>query len=94
VKDNYNYYLLLSSISELRSAILCTTELKRAYKIISILRDELDRFSVLTPFMESWKQVKGKFEQLIDFAGGLATVFPGTPTVESDFSITGWEKEI
>jgi hypothetical protein len=69
-------------------------ELKRTYKTNSILRDELDRFSVLTPFTESRKQVEGKFEGLVDFVGGLATVFPGTPTVESDFSIIGGEQDI
>jgi hypothetical protein len=26
-----------------------------------------------------------------DFCGGLATIFPGTTTVESDFSVLNWE---
>ena len=27
------------------------------------------------------------------FAAGLATTFPGTSTVESDFLVLGWEKD-
>jgi hypothetical protein len=38
--------------------------------------------------------LRGRFEELVDFAGGLATIFPRTATVESDFSVIGWEKYI
>jgi hypothetical protein len=48
----------------------------------------------MTAFRESWKLLEGRFEELVDFAGGLATIFPGTATVESDFSVIGWEKDI
>ena len=30
---------------------------------------------------------------LQQFCGGLATAFPNTATVESDFSVIGWEKD-
>ena len=33
------------------------------------------------------------FEPLKRFFGGLATVFPGTAAVESDFSLINWEKD-
>jgi hypothetical protein len=33
------------------------------------------------------------FDILRDFCGGIATIFPNTATVESDFSILGWEKD-
>ncbi|KAF4045728.1 hypothetical protein GN244_ATG01900 [Phytophthora infestans] len=36
---------------------------------------------------DAWNKVDGKFAALKRFAGGLATTFPGTSTVESDFSI-------
>ena len=39
-------------------------------------------------FNESWNIVKSRFEYLQKFCGGLATVFPGTSQVESDFSLT------
>jgi hypothetical protein len=41
-------------------------------------------------FETGWKIVKGRFEVLGDFCGGIATVFA---SVESDFSILGWEKD-
>ena len=34
-----------------------------------------------------------KFSVLRDFCGGMASIFPNTATVESDFSILGWEKD-
>lgn len=34
-----------------------------------------------------------KFNPLKVFFGGLGTVFPGTATVESDFSLINWEKD-
>ena len=30
---------------------------------------------------------------LRDFCGGIATAFPNTAAVESDFSVLGWEKD-
>ena len=33
-----------------------------------------------------------KFDILRDFCGGIATIFLNTATVESDFSVLGWEK--
>ena len=35
----------------------------------------------------------GNFFELQLFCGGLATLFPGTATVESDFSIVNYEKD-
>ena len=35
----------------------------------------------------------GRFDILRDFSGGIATVFANTASVESDFSILGWEKD-
>ena len=34
-----------------------------------------------------------RFKHLKLFCGGLATAFPGTSTVESDFSVVKWEKD-
>jgi hypothetical protein len=48
----------------------------------------------MTPFRECWKLLEGRFEGLVDFAEGLATIFPGIATVESAFSVIGWEKGI
>ena len=37
--------------------------------------------------------VEGWFEILRDFCGGIAMVFANTASVESDFSLLGWEKD-
>ena len=34
-----------------------------------------------------------EYPLLVTFAGGLATTFPGTSTVESAFFVLGWEKD-
>ena len=45
-----------------------------------------------TTFEEAWGIVKGCFEVLQRFCGGLTSVFQGTSQVESDFSIVKGEK--
>ena len=37
--------------------------------------------------------MNGRFEILRDFCEGIATVFVNTASMESDFSILGWEKD-
>jgi hypothetical protein len=69
-------------------------ELRRAYRAECSLRTGIDRCSLMTPFRETLKLLEGRFEELVDFAGGLATIFLGTATVESDFSVIGWKKDI
>jgi hypothetical protein len=44
-------------------------------------------------FLELWKPVGRRFENLRLLLGGIATVFPGSSTVESDFSIINYEKD-
>jgi hypothetical protein len=68
--------------------------LRRAYRAEYSLRTGIDRCSIMTPFRESWKILEERFEELVEFSGGLATIFPSTATVESDFSVIGWEKDI
>ena len=64
-----------------------------AYQRERPLKEVLDQCSHKTTFDEGWKHVHGRFEYLKKFCGGLATAFPGTSTVESDFSIVKWEKD-
>ena len=45
------------------------------------------------PFEEAWDLVGPRYKDLQNFCGGLATVFPSTWTVESDFSVVKWEKD-
>ena len=44
-------------------------------------------------FENNWKIFNSSFPKLVEFCGGLASVFAGTSTVESDFSIIGFEKD-
>ena len=42
---------------------------------------------------EAWDCIKGRFSLLRMLCGGLATAFPNTTSVESDFSVVQWEKD-
>ena len=44
-------------------------------------------------FDEAWSTIRGRYPYLCQFIGGLASVFPGTSTVESDFSVICFEKD-
>ena len=49
-----------------------------------------------TPFKDAWAlpSIEGKLDDLVEFAGGYASVFPNTATVEADFSDLKYEKDI
>ncbi len=44
-------------------------------------------------FKDKWKSFQASYPKLVECCGDLASVFPGTSTVESDFSLIGWEKD-
>ncbi|KAI0563857.1 hypothetical protein FGB62_33g1115 [Gracilaria domingensis] len=44
-------------------------------------------------FSTAWLPFKTHFPILHSFVGGLASVFPGNSSVESDFSVMNWEKD-
>jgi hypothetical protein len=45
-------------------------------------------------FADVWSALGSNgFQNLNAFSGGIATLFPGTCTVESDFSVLRWEKD-
>lgn len=58
-----------------------------------VLRAAIDACNDDTSFDACWSIVKGRFEFLQRFAGGIASVFPGTAQVESDFSVVKAEKD-
>ena len=68
-------------------------DLRSAYERESALKQALDQCDAKTTFEQGWGYVQERFENLKRFCGGLATAFPGTSTVESDFSIVKWEKD-
>src|SRR2546423_2409275 len=70
-------------------------ELVIAYRREPALRSVIDAYARvdIKSFDTAWAVVKGRFEILRDFCGGIATVFANTASVESDFSILGWERD-
>jgi hypothetical protein len=51
-----------------------------------------DKHDKKTFYNEARDCLKGRFMQLRQLCGGLATTFPNMTSVESDFSIVKWEK--
>ena len=70
-------------------------QLSIAYREESALKSALEAYATVSikSFDTAWAIVEGRFEILRDFCGGIATVFANTASVESDFSILGWEKD-
>ena len=60
-----------------------------------MLKSAIDAYAHvdIKSFEMAWEVVDGWFEILHDFCGGIATVFANTASVESDFSILGWERD-
>ncbi len=52
-----------------------------------------DQHDENTFFNDAWDVIKGRFSGLRQFCGGLATMFPNTTVVESDFLMVKWEKD-
>ena len=69
-------------------------ELKQLYREDSQLKQAIDDCSdVSTSFTEAWALLSDKCGHLREFCGGLASAFPNTASVESDFSVINWEKD-
>jgi hypothetical protein len=69
-------------------------ELLQAFRGETVVRDVLSSLDddASSDFEKGWGNLGVRFPNLHEFCGGIATVFPGTSTVESDFSILRWEK--
>jgi len=68
-------------------------DLLLAYSQDPDLKAALDAHNEKTFFNEAWDCIKGRFSLLRMLCGGLATAFPNTTSVESDFSVVQWEKD-
>jgi len=68
-------------------------ELCLKYQSNSVFTKAIDACDSNTSFQQAWSIVEGQFDVIRNFCGGIATVFANTATVESDFSILGWEKD-
>ena len=70
-------------------------QLRKAYRDEPAVKSAIDQYeaTAIMSFDTGWETVKGRFDVLRDFCGGIATVFANTASVESDFSVLGWEKD-
>ena len=68
-------------------------ELCLKYQSNPVFTKAIDACDSNTSFQQAWSIVEGQFDVIRNFCGGIATVFANTATVESDFSILGWEKD-
>jgi hypothetical protein len=65
-------------------------DLVKMYRDDENMRNVIDKHDVNMLFNDAWDCVPW-FKRLRAFCGGLATIFPNTTSVESDFSILKWE---
>lgn len=69
------------------------------YRTGALLKQSIDsspesRDKDTSSFADAWSVLNiNGFQNLRAFCGGIATLFPGTCTVESDFSVLRWEKD-
>jgi hypothetical protein len=68
-------------------------ELLAVYAREPNVKTALDKHDEKTFFNDAWDSLKRRFAHLRQFCGGLATAFPNTASVESDFSIVRWEQD-
>ncbi len=57
------------------------------------IKQIMDLYKHMVSFTEVWDKIGVPFNQLRQFCDMLATVFPNTMSVESDFSILKWEND-
>ncbi len=65
----------------------------KAYKYEPPVKTILDQHDHKTKFNDAWEALGIRFATLRMFCGGLATLFPNSTSVESDFSVLKWEKD-
>jgi hypothetical protein len=59
----------------------------------SNLKAALTKGSEDSDFGKAWRPLGNRFPYMLHFAAGLASVMPGTATVEADFSTINYEKD-
>jgi hypothetical protein len=56
------------------------------------VKSSIDSFGDSASYRDVWIGLQNTYPLLEIFVGGLSTIFPGTSTVESDFSVVKYEK--
>jgi hypothetical protein len=68
-------------------------ELREEYQQDYLLQSAFEKCDHKTTFKAGWANIDGKYPALREFCGGVVMVFANTASVESDFSILGWERD-
>jgi hypothetical protein len=68
-------------------------QLLHAYRTEQVLKQNINALFSQSAFKDGWSQLGHRFPNLMEFCGVITTLFLGTSTVESDFSILRWEKD-
>ena len=68
-------------------------QMKRSYREEQTFAGAIDAYKDTYSFEDCWSPLGIGFEELKSFAGGIATVMPGTSSVEADFSLINWHKD-
>ena len=85
------------SESEIEEIGVQFASMKRAYREEPGFRNAVDACDdIKSDLVAGWAAggAADRFGAVREFCGSLASVFPNTATVESDFSIIGWEKDV
>jgi hypothetical protein len=68
-------------------------DLVKAYKYEPPVKTILNQHDHKTKFNDAWEALGIRFATLQTFCGDLATLFPNSTSVESDFFVLKWEKD-
>ena len=69
-------------------------KMKRTYREDESFARAIDAHKNSYLFDESWSPVGVGFQELKSFAGRIATVMPETSSVEANFSLISWHKDV
>ena len=89
-KDRLQSYYTDEYVAELEDEYVVFEE---EYTENSAFKNLVRENSQKDTFHKRWQWLDHKFPKLVDFTGGLQTVFPGTATVEGDFRDISIEKD-
>ncbi|CAM6010567.1 unnamed protein product [Sphagnum balticum] len=65
-----------------------------AHRCEPVLKGDINSLSSNSSFKNGWSLLRARFPNLMEYCGVVATLFPGTNTIESNFSILRWEKDL
>ena len=67
--------------------------MKNSYQEELLFKAAADAYDGVHSFKDCWNPLPAsEYRELREFAGGIATVMPGTSSVEADFSLINWHK--